>query len=36
MDASDAGKNIEPQTDTGNSFFQFLMEMVNLNPLRLF
>ena len=31
-----AGKNEEPQADTGNNFFQFLLEMVNLNPLRLF
>ena len=32
-----AGKNEEPQADTVNNFFfQFLLEMVNLNPLRLF
>ena len=32
-----AGKNEEPQADTGNNiFFQFLLEMVYLNPLRLF
>ena len=31
-----AGKNEEPQADTGNNFFQFLLEMVFLNLLRLF
>ena len=30
------GKNEEPQADTGNNFFSFVLEMVNLNPLRLF
>ena len=31
-----AGKNEEPQADTGNNtFFQFLLEKVYLNPLRL-
>ena len=31
-----AGENEEPQADTGNNFFQFLLEMVFLNLLRLF
>ena len=31
-----AGKDEEPQADTGNNFFQFLLEMVCLNPLRFF
>ena len=31
-----AGKNEEPQAELVTIFFQFLLEMVNLNPLRLF
>ena len=31
-----AGKDEELQADTGNNFFQFLVEMVYLNPLRFF
>ena len=31
-----AGRNEEPQAELVTIFFQFLLEMVNLNPLRLF